>query len=300
MATVGNLDFGSYVEQQQSKRAREHGPGGRQDAHAYAYVSDRHTRSTFARVQAVELAVAAAVRIAKNVGKNELLGTSVKVGPNQFPRVHDLARSCADTLGIATPTIYIRNNPTLNAGTYGTNEDSFILVHSALVDHLSDEELLSVIGHECGHIHNDHVVYLTALHYLRTMAAQFIGWVVMPAMLALQGWSRRAEVTCDRAGMLCSRDLEVSTRALAKLALGSVKLYEEFNLEAFLEQYDEGQDGLGRLTEVMASHPWIPKRVKALRAFAGSSLFREHVGEEGGLSMEDVDDQVHDIIKVVG
>ena len=29
-----------------------------------------------------------------------------------------------------------------------------------------DEELRFVIGHECGHIHNDHAVYVTALHYL--------------------------------------------------------------------------------------------------------------------------------------
>ena len=52
----------------------------------------------------------------------------------------------------------------MNAMTFGTNDDAFILVHSALVDHFDDEELLSVIGHECGHIHNDHVVYLTTLH----------------------------------------------------------------------------------------------------------------------------------------
>ena len=54
----------------------------------------------------------------------------------------------------------------LNAGTYGTNEESFIVVHSALVDAYTDEELRFVIGHECGHIHNSHVVYLTTLHFL--------------------------------------------------------------------------------------------------------------------------------------
>mgnify|MGYP002624834383 CR=1 FL=1 len=184
--------------------------------------------------------------------------------------------------------------------TYGTNDDSFIIVHSALVDHFSEVELLSVIGHESGHIHNDHVVYLTTLHYLRVMAQRFVPWVVLPAMYALSAWSRRAEVTCDRAGMLCSRSLDVSTKALAKLALGSTKLYDELNLEAFVEQYDEGQEGIGKFTEVGASHPWVPKRIKALRKFAESKLYREHMGDQGGLSMDEVDEEVHGIIKVMG
>ncbi len=298
MATVGELDFRSYVDAKQSKHARE--ATGRDDAHAYAYVSDRNTKAAFDKGKAVQYAVSHAVRLLRNVGKNELLGSTVKVGPKQFPRVYELGVECAETLGIEPPTIYIRNNPTLNAMTYGTNDDAFILVHSALVDHFSDEELKSVIGHECGHIHNDHVVYLTTLHYLRLMAQRFVPWVVLPAMYALSAWSRRAEVTCDRAGLLCSRSLDVSTGALAKLALGSTKLYDELNLDAFVEQFEEGQGGVGKFTEVSASHPWIPKRIVALRKFAESSLYREHIGLAGGITMDEVDEQTHGIIKVMG
>ncbi|MBN4050399.1 M48 family metallopeptidase [Desulfobulbus sp. AH-315-M07] len=297
MATVGELDFRSYIRTKGASYATE--KEGRDDAHAYAYTSDRYTRSAFGHVKAVQLAVEHAVRLLKHVGRNELLGTAVKVGPKQFPRVFDLTKQCADTLGIAVPTVYIRNNPTMNAGTYGTNDDSFILVHSSMIDHFSDEELASVLGHECGHIHNNHVVYLTAMHFLRTMATTVVRWAMAPALVALNSWSRRAEITCDRAGLLCSRDLEVSTRALAKLALGSSKLYEQLNLEAFLEQYDEGQEGIGRYREMTASHPWLPKRVKALRAFATSELYRTHIGEQGGVAMDDVDTEVHEIIKVL-
>ncbi len=298
MARIRELDFAGYVEAKKAGRARD--DDGRDDAHAYAYVSDRKTRETFESLKAVEHVVTHAVRLMRGIGKNELLGTAVKVSHNQFPRVHDLGLRCAETLCIVEPTIYVRSNPTLNAKTYGTNDDSFILLHSALVDHLTDAELLSIIGHECGHIHNNHVVYLTALHYLRTLAALFLRWAAAPAMLALNSWVRRAEITCDRAGLLCSRDLEVSTRALAKLALGSTKLYDEFNLDAYLAQYDEAREGIGKLTEMTASHPWLPKRVKALREFGESALYREHIGERGGRSMSEVDARVHTIVKVLG
>jgi len=297
MAQVGTLDFKGFIENRKGERAGGSEGGG----HAYAYVSDRNTRMAFDKMKPVELAVTAAVRLFKAVGKNELLGHAVKVGPRQFPRVHALTLECARTLGITAPALYITNSPVMNAMTYGTNDDSFIIVHSALVDHFTDEELMSVIGHEAGHIHNSHVVYLTALHYLTQMASAFVRWIVAPAKVALSGWMRRAEVTCDRAGLLCSRSVDVSTRALAKLALGSTKLYEEFNIEAFLSQYEEGKDGVGRYAEITASHPWLPKRIMAIRAFADSSLYRKHVGlGDDGLSMEQVDEKVHEIIRVLG
>jgi Zn-dependent protease with chaperone function len=297
MAQIGSLDFKGFVESRKGQRAG----GSEEGGHAYAYVSDRNTRFAFEKMKPVELAVRAAVRIFKAAGKNELLGHAVKVGPTQFPRIHNLAIRCAKELDIATPTLYIVNDPKLNAATFGTNDDSFIMVHSALVDHFNDEELLSVIGHECGHIHNNHVVYLTAMRYLQNMASLFLRWIVPPASLALSGWSRRAEITCDRAGLLCSKSLEVSTRALTKLALGSTKLYAELNMDAFLEQYEEGKEGVGKYAELTANHPWLPKRVIALRVFAESELYRTHAGlGTGGMSMEEVDKKVHEIIKIWG
>jgi Zn-dependent protease with chaperone function len=297
MAQVGDLDFEAFVAKRKAKQAGTQEGG---DAHSYAYISDRNTRATFERIKPVELAVASAVRSFKSFEKNQLLGHAVRVGPNQFPRVHELTRHCAETLGIVPPTVYIVNQPTLNAMTYGTNDDSFILVHSALIDHLNDAELMNVIGHECGHIHNNHVVYLTTLFLLQQVSTLFTQWLVYPATIALRAWSRRAEITCDRAGLLCCRDLNVATKSFAKLALGSQKLYEQLNLEEFVKQFEESQDGPGRYKEITSSHPWLPKRILAIRAFSDSALYRKHLGLDGGLTMQEVDEKVHEIIKVVG
>ena len=295
MAQTPTLDFEAFVAKKKGERA---GGGAETSGHEYAYVMDRQTRAAFERAKPVELAVASTVRMFKTVWKSQLLGSSVKVGERQFPRIHAIAKQCADTLHIATPQVYIVNSPVLNAATYGTNEESFIMVHSALVDHYSDEELLTVIGHECGHIHNSHVVYLTALHYLTRMASVFVQWIVQPAIIALRAWSRRAEITCDRAGMLCSKNDAVSARALTKLVLGSKKLYEEFNIDAFLDQYEEGKDGIGKYMEVFATHPWLPKRVLAMRVFGESQLFQKATGAEAtGLTMSEVDSRVATLLK---
>ena len=305
MAQVGQLDFKQFLETRKGalpkpKEGGEPGEAGGDDAApVYAYASDHATRMAFTKLKPVELAVTAAVRAFKALGKNQFLGNAVRVGPNQFPRVHKLVLECASTLGVTPPTLYITNSPVMNAMTVGTNDDSFIVVHSALIDYFTDAELLSVIGHETGHIHNNHVVYLTALYYLRNMASIFLKWMVLPADLALSGWMRRAEITCDRAGLLCCKDVDVARRALAKLALGSTKLHEEFDIEAFAEQYEEGKAGAGRYAELTASHPWISKRLKALKAFGESEIYRRHVGAgEDGLTMQEVDEKVHQIISV--
>ncbi len=296
MAQAPELDFSKYVESRRAERAST----GDVEAppREYAYISDHQTRAAFQRMRAVELAVQSTVRVFKQGAKNQLLGSAVKVGDRQFPRIQRIAQECAETLGIATPTVYIINSPHFNAATYGTNDDSFIMVHSALVDHYSDEELLTVIGHECGHIDNSHVVYLTALHYLSQMAGAVVRVAVEPALIALRAWSRRAEITCDRAAMLCCRNEAAAARALTKLAVGSKTLYEEFNLEAFLEQHEEGRSDVGKYMEVFASHPWLPKRVLAMRTFGESALYRKKAGlGEGGLTMKEVDDKVLALLK---
>ena len=292
----GDFDFQAFVARKKGERVGSMGDAA-STGHEYAYVSDRTTRAAFERMKPVELAVNSTVRMFKNVWRGQLLGTAVKVGDRQFPRIQTIARECAETLHIATPQVYIVSSPSLNAATYGTNEESFIMVHSALVDHYTDDELRMVIGHECGHIHNSHVVYLTTLHYLTRMAGVFVRWAVEPALMALRAWSRRAEITCDRAGMLCSKDENVAARSLTKLVLGSHKLYDEFNVEAFLEQYQEQKDSMGRYMEAMASHPYLPKRVLAMRVFAESELYRQAVGRTGGIKMKEVDDRVLALLK---
>jgi Zn-dependent protease with chaperone function len=295
MAEAPTLDFNAFVTRKKAERAG----GAALSDKDYSFVLDRQSRATVESARPIQLAVASTVRMWKQVWKGQLLGSAVRVSDRQFPRIEGITRECAQTLGINTPQVYIVNNPHLNAGTYGTDEESFILVHSALVDHYSDEELRTVLGHECGHIHNCHVVYLTTLHYLKMIAAAFLPWIVYPAMIPLNELSRRAEITCDRAGMLCSKNEQVSARALTKLVLGSKKLYDEFNLDAFLEQYEEGKDSIGRYMEALATHPYLPKRVLAMRVFAQSDLYKKAAGvlPNSGLTMTEVDDRVKALLK---
>jgi Zn-dependent protease with chaperone function len=293
-----DLSFARYV----AARKGEASTRSREGA-AYAYAGDVKVRAALDRIRPVTLAVEATVRLWQSVEKSRMLGTAVKVTAKQFPRLWKLSEKCADILRIAQPTLYVSPNiGSLNAHTFGTADDPYVVISAALVDHLSEPELLDVIGHECGHIQNNHVVYMTTLHFLTRAANMFLRWSVKPAVLALNSWARRAEITCDRAGLICTRDLDVSIGCLVKLAIGSRKLYSDINLEEYLAQLEEASRGVGRFDELTRTHPYLPKRVTALRLFAETSYFKGLVspsGGAGGVPKEECDARVADLIAVL-
>ncbi len=292
-----DFDFAGYVDQRKRGVTGERGEG-------YAYEGDLRVLRKLRTLRPVELAVARTVKLSSAFLQSELLGNAVRVGPEQFPRIHRIAVECARTLGIPTPRLYIVPKiDSINAATYGLDNDAFIMVHAATLHHLTDAELRFVIGHECGHIQNSHVVYLTTLHLLRSMlqavAAQVVAPFLMPAMAALQAWARAAEITCDRAGLLCVRDTRVARDAFVKLAIGSRELFEQMNVEAWLSQWREEREGYGRMSELQRSHPFLTRRIEALEAFAGSALYRGAAGLEGGYDRAELERRTEALVKVL-
>jgi Zn-dependent protease with chaperone function len=178
----------------------------------------------------------------------------------------------------------------------GTDDAPHLIVNMELAERLSDTDLVAAIAHELGHIQNGHILIATALHYLTNSAAFFVRWAVQPAIIALQAWSRRAEITCDRAALLAVRDLDKTLTALIKLELG----LDDAGAAEYLRAAPEAKGGLGRLTEVFRSFPNVAKRVAALRLFAGSALFAVVTGQDatGRPTAADVDKQVADLISV--
>lgn len=294
-----DFDFQRYVDIRRDRAPnREEGGYG-----AYAYATDLRVLRTLSHLRPARVAAEATVRAFKAWSQSDLLGQSVRVGPRQFPELHRMVCECAETLNIPVPTVYVYQNfGAINAGTFGTETDSFILINSATVDRLSPDELRFVIGHECGHIQNSHVTWMTALHFLTNVGGLVVKGIAMPATLALRNWSRAAEITCDRAGLLCVGDLDTAVSTMVRLAVGSENLAGEINLDEYLDQIEDIRKGVGRISEFMMSHPYLPKRVKALRLFAESDYYQSRFGETGDSAarpLHEIDRDVDEVVRVI-
>jgi len=159
------------------------------------------------------------------------MASAVKVTPKQCPDLHAKLQIACTTLGVEMPDMFIQQNPLVNAFTGGV-EKPIIVLHSALIERLNDEETLAVIAHEVGHIHAEHVLYLTAARLMEALAnlsvarlipgSEILKFIVSAGISsALLAWARRAELSCDRAALLTVQDPHVIGRTMMKLAGGT-------------------------------------------------------------------------------
>jgi Zn-dependent protease with chaperone function len=266
---------------------------------AYAFSGERRFRRNLNIARPVTIALEATTRLWRDVARTELLGTAVKVTDQQYPRVFHAARTAGAALRVKVPIVFAAPSDAIKIKLLGTEDAPHLIVNLELAEQLDETALVAAIAHELGHLQNGHIPYVTALHYLNTSAAFFVRWIVQPAIITLQAWSRRAEVTCDRAALLAVKDLDQTLQAMVKLELGLDK-GSAFNAEEYLRALPDVKKGIGRYGELFRSHPDVPKRVQALRLFAGSALFAQVTGQDptGKPTLDAVDKQVSDLISV--
>ena len=189
--------------------------------------------------------------------RQAMLGSAVRLGQDQLPRIWVLEREVFHVLDLEdVPDLYLTQFPIANALTFGSGRPVIVL-NSELVRLLDADGLRVVIAHEAAHVLSDHVLYQTALAILLQLGASirlpiFAGLPLLAIRSALLEWSRAAELSCDRAAALVTRDPIAVCRALMTIAGGEA--VDELNLDAFMKQgldYDEKGSGIERLTRLL-------------------------------------------------
>jgi len=235
--------------------------------------------------------------------RQTLLASSVRLGPEQLPHVWADYNAVLARLDMPDVyDLYLTQFPMANAAAIGSGKP-MIVVNSRTIELLDELELRTVLGHEAAHVLADHVLYRTALIILLRLTAfgrlpAIAGLPLMGVKLALLEWFRAAELSCDRAGALVTRDPMVTCRTLMVLAGGTAS--SKLDLNVFVAQaaeYEEagsGWDRLSRLsTELSQDHAVPVRRVRELMLWVQSGdydriLRGEYIrrGEEPGLREE--------------
>jgi len=213
-------------------------------------------------------------------------GNSVRTAPSQFPRAHALMVEVAATFDWPTvPELYISQTPVFNAGAYGV-DDPFIVVHSAALELLDEDELRVLLAHEMGHVVSGHALYRTIAEILLNVslgALPFLaGIALLPVRLAIMEWSRKSELSSDRAGLLGSQNVMATQQLFMKMAGGTRGALKsgEMNLEAFMAQANEylttneGLDIVYKILNTLAlSHPMNTVRAAELQQWVASGAY---------------------------
>lgn len=198
------------------------------------------------------------------------LANGVRINERQLGDIHaKLLEVCSFFDLKEIPELYLTESATPNAMAIGV-EYPFIVLHSSLIQRLSEKELELVLAHEVGHILAGHALYKTMMIIL----TQILAWLApgpltflsLPILLALKEWDRKAELSADRAGLLYSQNLEESHSLLMKLS--GAHQVQKINIEEFEAQAKEyKEDGsfadnvFKVLNLIWISHPFPVQRV---------------------------------------
>jgi Zn-dependent protease with chaperone function len=212
------------------------------------------------------------------------VGSSIRVGPTQYPELDRLRLECAEILDIdPAPQMFVTRDPDANAMALGMDAP-FIVLNTGLVELLDTDCLRFVIGHEMGHILSGHAVYRTMM--VRLIELQLsMSWMPVSALglrairAALSEWYRKAELSCDRAGLLCAQDPRAALETHIVLAGGLRPA--EVDIPAFLQQaaeYSAGEDVRDSLLKLRhterLTHPLAVVRAAQLQQWAASPEYR--------------------------
>jgi Zn-dependent protease with chaperone function len=245
---------------------------------AYQHPADRAAAAALAKVPYLDEVIRKLVALGyERALRAASLGSAVRLGDQQLPAIWALHRQVFNTLDIDdVPDLYLTQFPLANAYAIGVDRP-IVVLNSELVKLLDDDGRRVVLAHEAAHVHSDHMLYGTALLILGRLAGSvrlplLAGLPLHAIRLALLEWSRAAELSCDRAAALVTRDPQVVCRALMTIAAGAAA--DELDLDAFIAQgmdYDEGGTGLERITKLLqdlnVTHPLPVRRVSALLAW---------------------------------
>jgi Zn-dependent protease with chaperone function len=203
--------------------------------------------------------IALAIAIAHALWLGHVRGNGVRLGPQQLPHLWSKVTAASQKVGLREPpaTYLMQSGGVLNAFATKLFGRRFVILNSALVEAcergvsgVGPTEIDFVIAHETAHL-----------------AAGHLSWFLLPVrIIPLLGpaWSRACEYTCDRAGQAFVGNLETSSRALAILAAGA-RAGRALDLDQFVAQRDESGRFWMAVYELNSTHPYLPKRIAALR-----------------------------------
>lgn len=229
--------------------------------------------------------------------RRQLLAGSVRLTKSLAPQVHKVVDQCREALSFDMPLeLFVYPSASYNAAAARPEDGrGFVLLASSLLEAFEQDELAFVVGHELGH----HVFE----HHEIPVSLLLSGKVVTSPAEALElfAWSRFAEISADRAGLYCCRNLDAAGRAFFKLSSGLRAPLTDGVVQAMLDQMGDieaagavkGEDMERR--DWISTHPFSPLRIKASKIFDGSELMQS----SGGVSMDEVETQVEDLLQVM-
>ncbi|MCX7974598.1 MAG: M48 family metallopeptidase [Candidatus Aminicenantes bacterium] len=218
-----------------------------------------------------------------------------------FKELDELCDKTRRNLGLDVNdiTFYLANDPEFNCQCLKrvkSSEPSVVIINSGLLEKITLDELAFVLGHEIGHILFDHFIITEIFKTVYPNREK-----LPPLLNKLYSlWCNLSELSADRIGLLASKNFETSIRALIKLASGGHLKFHDLPLDNVLSLIETLYEELKNLrVSDISDHPPVPIRIKALKFFYDSHLWKYLESNESAYFDEQLEKNLREITSVL-
>jgi len=211
----------------------------------------------------------------KDYLRASLEGHGFKISKKISPGLYKLCMEVQDKLDFKeTIDYYIINDAEVNAFTRYKVEDErnhIVVLNSALVNMMDDDELKFIIGHEIGHLISKYSELYEIIEFV------FNNYERIPLIFKnkIELTGRLAELTSDRYGFIASGNLNKCLSNFFKLSSGLDTDRISFDPESYLKEIERTLNDMKRNPfDSSFSHPDNPIRIKALELFSKSDTYK--------------------------
>lgn len=229
-------------------------------------------------------------------------------GSLQHPEIYNAVQQCAEKLQISVPTVYVRNAPQKYEiySVAAEGVEPCIVATTGLIDICSGEELCFLVGCECGHIQNNHCIFSMAAPYFgindREDMEDSDGHESYKALTQIAGtmseWVKLADVTGDRAGMIClnnPNDYPMVMNSLHNKGVLGMYKKESLDLDELLKLYEVLHRTPARSIALPASCSSIERRILAGLEFLSCEILYNWRADLNKVDMHTVNKQALEV-----
>ena len=278
-----DVDFARYLAQKRRK-ASPHMVNGVPD---YSFGMDNRLRQQLSAIGALRSAgrIMQATPDSVEQQVHSMRGTPVSL--QDYPEIYETGIACSRNLGVGLPQMYVVDSDIQRAYTVAhDNHVPIVVLSTSLVETLDETETAFVLGREFGHAHNAHGIYnttgqlitnpLAASMYQQSSSSGIYKGIVGFLTSLLQGrlrflmtlWGRCADVTCDRAGLICCGSTDAAEEALRKIGSDNLDSSQPGSVDDHLARIKNEQVRQAKQQQALDSSSYLSGRVEAVRLFA--------------------------------
>lgn len=271
---------------------------------AFIHPQDKLTLDSLKKIPLLET-VCGKILSALNDSKTEAFTKTdcAQITQKQFGKIYKMVQSICNKIGIVIPKLYLKLDGKTEITTFGATNFT-IIIHSGILDKYYDDEIYTMLAHECGHIACKHTLYHSAIRFIldggefglkeignALNKGGLLGSLVGDAFslgedaleTAFLKWLKLSELSADRIAIICCNGDQCLIETLMLQEGASRRVIASVNKKSFIEQavdYDKEleKNKVNKAFEFFASKtkdsPMLASRLHEAQKFALSDEYK--------------------------